>query len=127
MRKLLLTLVFVSLGACGGSEKPGEYGDKMSELEIALKDNTRWPVEAVGVLDIAEAGYDEDSEYATWGIGSLVTEDDDEWGVTITLREGVAEDARFDIDSGEAVRVWLDAPVKDFGVTSYPIIRMEKL
>ena len=127
MRKLLLLLAFVSLAACGGGEKPGEYGDKMSELETALKDNTAWPYEAVGVLDIVEAGFDGDSEYAIWGIGSLLTEDDDEWGITITLKEGVAEEAQVDIDSGEEVRVWLDRPVTDYGVTSYPVVRMEKL
>ena len=127
MRKLLLILAFISLGACGGTDKPGEFGDKMSALETALQDNTSWPYEAVGVLDIVEAGFDGTSEYAEWGVGSLITEDDDEWGISVTLRQGVAARAEVDIDSGEKVRVWLEAPVDEFGYTTYPISRMEKL
>ena len=127
MNRLIAVAILMFIAACGGGDKPGEFGDRKSALESALESNTSWPYEAVGVLDIVEAGFDGTSEYAEWGVGSLLTDDDDEWGISITLRQGVAEQARIDIDSGEPVRVWLEAPVEEYGYTTYPISRMEKL
>ena len=127
MKKLVILLVATVLTGCGGGEKVGDFGDTKSALETALENNSSWPYEAVGVLDIVEAGFNDDSEYASWAVGSLLTEDDDEWGISITIRDGVAAEARIDIDSGEAVKVWLEAPVEEFGYLTFPISKIEKL
>ena len=112
--------------ACGGGATD-DYGDITSALETALAENQDWPYEAVGVLDIVEAGGFDESGYVEWAVGTLLTEDDDEWGVMIEIKDGIAQRARIDIDSGENVRVWLGAPSREYGVLSYPVVRMEKL
>jgi hypothetical protein len=84
------------------------------------------PFEQVGVLDIVEAGGYGDSEYPNWAIGSLITHDDD-FGVSIKIGEGVISKAKIDIDSGNEVRVWLNASVKDYGVYTFPVTRIESL
>ena len=127
MTRIVTLFAIAMLAACGGSDDSVDIGDIKSSLEAELESNTDWPYETVGVLDIIEAGFDGNSEYAQWGVGSLLTDDDDEWGVPITLEEGVAARARVDIDSGQEVRVWLEPAREEHGFTSYPVVKMEKL
>ena len=127
MKKLIAIAAFLLLGACGDGGAPDDYGDVKSALESALETNETWPYEAVGILEIVEAGFDDNSEYAAWAVGSLLTDDDDEWGIMIEIGEGVAQKARIDIDSGQKVRVWLGRPENKYGDTSYPVVRMQRL
>ena len=116
---------FLILAACGGGG-PDALTETMSPLEARLLANTAWPYEVVGVLDIVEAGF-EDSEYADWAVGSLVTDETDEFGVQINIGRGVAAHGKINIDSGERVKVWLEAPIPEYGVQTYPVSRIEKL
>ena len=124
MNKLAAIVMALVLCACGG----GDSGDgpEPGSLEAALQVNTAWPYEATGVLDIVEAGF-EDSEYAHWAVGFLITDPGDEFGIMIEITDGVAERAKIDIDSGRAVRVWLEKPKTDYGELMYPVSRIESL
>ena len=120
MNRLALTSILLSLVACGG-DMDSETGG--GNLEIALVANETWPYETVGILDIVEAGYG-DSDSPEWAVGSLVTHDD-EYGVLISIEGAVIARAGIDIDSGEPVRVWLEAPKKEYGVDSYTVSRIQ--
>ena len=125
MRHILISamLAFV-LAACGG-DGGSDMGDA-GLLEIRLAKNTEWPCEVVGVLDIVEAGGYDESDYPTWAVGNIIT-DDDEWGVMIEIGDGVVSRAKINIDSGEQVRVWLEKPHKKYDVMTYPVSRIEAL
>ena len=126
MKKLIPIMIsIIYLVSCGG-ESPGGNGEPLLNLEKALLENSSWPAERVGVLDIVEAGGYGDSEYPSWAVGMLVTHDDD-IGISIKIGEGVVSKARIDVDSGNEVRVWLGAPVKEYGVFMFPITRIESL
>ena len=118
----LLTLVMAACG--GGGDNP--YIEDGGKLQGLLANNTEWPYEMVGVLDIVEAGGYEESDYPTWAVGNVIT-DDDEWGVMIEIGDGVVSRARINIDSGEAVRLWLEKPHKKYDVLTYPVSRIEAL
>ncbi len=129
MRSIGLVLcLFASLG-CGASSTDGAGSgeDRLSPLEVGLRGNSEWPYEAVGVLDIVEAVYGDESEHPTAAFGSLLSEGDDEWGVPIEIGPGVVAKAGINIDSGSPVRVWLGAPKNDYGDETYPIARIEPL
>ena len=119
---LIITMLALLLASCGGSDSGGDGGI----LEIRLAKNTEWPYEMVGVLDIVEAGGWDESDYPTWAVGNIIT-DDDEWGVMIEIGDGVVSRARINIDSGEPVRVWLEKPHKKYDVLTYPVSRIEAL
>ena len=120
---IMISIIY--LVSCGG-ESPGDLGGGNSSLEKALLENTSWPIERVGVLDIVEAGGYGDSDYPSWAVGSLVTHDDD-FGIGIKIGEGVISKAKIDIDSGNEVRVWLNAPAKEYGAYTFPVTRIESL
>ena len=123
MRKLVLYgTVLLLLVGCGGQDSGN--GASVSSLEETLSANTAWPQEVVGVLDIVEAGGYGDSEYPSWAVGSLLTDDDDE-GISISIGEGVVSRAKIDIDSGKTVRVWLQAPKLEYGIEFYPVSRIQ--
>lgn len=125
MNKLFLMLLCFVLVACsGGSGTSGaDPSVDHGSLEAILAANDSWPYEIVGVLDIVEAGYG-DSDEPEWAVGSIVTEHD-VWGVAIEIPGAVISRAGINIDSGNAVRAWLDAPKDDYGVTTYPVSRLE--
>ncbi|MDJ0708976.1 MAG: hypothetical protein QNJ14_01245 [Woeseiaceae bacterium] len=127
MNKLVIAIAiaFLFLAACGG----GGYDEtpEPGSLEAKLLSNTAWPYEAEGVLDIVEAGGFDDAGFADWGVGFLITDPADEFGVMIEINAGVAKRARFDIDSGRKVRVWLEQPKTDYDVLTYPISKIEAL
>lgn len=126
MRKHILFLAFLAIAACGGGD-PSDIESGQAALERALNENTTWPYEVVGTLDIVEAGYaDTETEYVEWAVGSLLI-DDDEFGIQINIGDGVATRAGINIDSGEKVKVWLEAPTLAYGTASYPVSRIEKL
>ncbi len=123
MRKLALYgTVLLLLVGCGGQDSGNDAS--VSSLEETLSANTVWPQEVVGVLDIVEAGGYGDSEYPSWAVGSLLTDDDDE-GISISIGEGVVSRARIDIDSGKQVKVWLEAPKSEYGTKTFPISRIQ--
>ena len=122
---LTLGSMLAVLISCGG-EGSGNGDASTSSLEKTLSANTTWPHEIVGVLDIVEAGGYDDSEYPAWAVGSLITADD-EYGVSISIGESVVSRAGINIDSGEEVRVWLEAPKKEFGVETFPVSRIQSL
>jgi len=124
MRKLLMILIVLAVTGCGGGYE--EPVPEPGSLEAKLLANSTWPHEAIGVLEIVEAGFD-DSDYAEWAVGFLITDPDDEFGVMIEITDGLAERARIDIDSGKKVRVWLEEPKKADDVLSYPISKIEAL
>ena len=124
MKNLMLACAFLALAACG-SDGAGDAPEPGS-LEAILQDNTTWPYQAEGVLDIVEAGFEE-SDYAHWAVGFLITDPGDDFGIMIEITDGVAERAKVDIDSGRRVRVWLEEPKTDYGVLTYPVSRIEKL
>lgn len=124
MKSFALVLAMLLLAACGGGESYDAPAP--DSLEAILQSNTAWPYEAVGVLDIVEAGFEE-SDYAQWAVGFLITDPSDEFGIMIEITDGVAERARVDIDSGERVRVWLEEPKTEYGELTYPITKIEKL
>jgi hypothetical protein len=66
MKKLIPIMISIFyLVSCGG-ESPGGNGEPLSNLEKALLENTSWPTERVGVLDIVEAGgFDEEVDHYT--------------------------------------------------------------
>lgn len=126
MRHMLMaTVLACALTACGGGSDGTDstYG---GNLQILLAKNTDWPYELVGVLDIVEAGGYDESDYPTWAVGNIIT-DDDEWGVMIEIGDGVVSRARINIDSRKKVRVWLEAPHKKYDVLTYPVSRIESL
>ena len=124
MRKsIFYWLVLLLLVACGGQDS-GNGGGSVSSLEEALSANTDWPHEVVGILEIVEAGGYDDSEYPSWAVGSLFTDDDDE-GIDISIGEGVVSRAKIDIDSGKKVRVWLESPILEYGIETFPISRIQ--
>ena len=125
MNKLIISITFLLLAACGGSDY--SEAPEPGSLEAKLQSNSTWPYKAVGVLDVIEAGGFDESGYANWGVGFLITDPADEFGVMIEIGEGVAERAKFDIDSGRKVRVWLEEPKTEYGELTYPISRIEKL
>jgi len=124
MKNLLLAFTFLVLAGCGsdGASDAPEPGS----LEAILRDNTSWPYQAEGVLDIVEAGFEE-SDYAHWAVGFLIANPGDDFGPMIEITAGVAERAKVDIDSGRRVRVWLEEPKTEYGVLTYPVSRIEKL
>ena len=121
-------LVFMAaafiLAACGGGG--GSGGSDGGILEIRLAKNSEWPYEMIGVLDIVEAGGWDDSDFPSWAVGNIIT-DEDEWGVMIEIGDGVVRKAGINIDSGEKVRVWLEKPHKNYDVLTYPVSRIEAL
>ena len=126
MGKLLIAagLAF-ALAACGGGGESAD-SDYGGVLQLQLANNTEWPHEVVGVLDIVEAGGFDESDYPNWAVGNIIT-DDDEWGVMIEIGEGVVSRAKINIDSGEKVRAWLEKPHKNYDVLTYPVSRIEAL
>ncbi len=124
MKKFAVGLVVLALSACGGGDS--DDAPVPGSLEAVLEGNTTWPYEAQGVLDIVEAGF-EDSEYAHWAVGFLITDPGDEFGIMIEITDGVAERAKIDIDSGREVRVWLEKPKTEYGELTYPVSRIEAL
>lgn len=124
MKKLAVAMVVLALTACGGGDP--DDAPEPGSLEAVLQSNSTWPYEATGVLDIVEAGF-EDSEYAHWAVGFLLTDPGDEFGIMIEITDGVAERAKIDIDSGKTVRVWLEKPKTEYGELTYPVSRIESL
>ena len=125
MRRMLIsTCLLLTLAAC--DRDGGADGDSGGNLQVVLAKNTEWPYEMVGILDIVEAGGYEESEYPSWAVGNIITEDD-EWGVMIEIRDGIVSRAEINIDSGEEVRVWLEKPHKKYDVLTYPVSRIESL
>ena len=123
MKKLLFSKLFLLfLVACGESEERSD----VSSLERLLETNESWPYEVVGVLDIVEAGGYEESEYPSWAVGMLTT-DDTPNGIGIEIGDGVVSRARINIDSGKKVRVWLEAPHNQYGDTTYPVSKIKPL
>jgi hypothetical protein len=122
-KPLLYGSVLLLLVACGGQDS-GNSGASVSRLEETLSANTVWPHEVVGILDIVEAGGYDNSEYPSWAVGSLLTNDDDE-GLSISIGEGVVSHAKIDIGSGKKVRVWLNAPKLEYGIETFPISRIQ--
>ena len=123
MRILVLTVMLFSLISCGGGTQSETV--RTGSLETVLEANDSWPYEVVGILDIVEAGFD-DSDMPSWAVGSVVT-DDDEFGVLIKIDGTVIARAGINIDSGEKIRVWLEAPKDEYGVTTYPVSKLEEL
>ena len=121
-RKTYLPLLLI-LTACGGGESNTTSG---LTLEAILATNTAWPYELVGTLDIVEAGGYGETDYPSWAVGSVFTRED-EWGVSISIGEGVVSRAKIDIDSGKEVRLWLEAPKQEYGVLTYPVSKIEAL
>ncbi len=126
MKQVLLASVLVLVAACGAGDVEEA---SVSGLAETLESNTSWPFEVVGVLQIEDAGGYGDSEYPDWAVGSLITEDTDEYGIPISIGEAVVSRAGIDIDSGEKVRVWLDPRGDDDfgGAYFYPVTRIERL
>ena len=122
---MLFMISLLLLMACGGESSSGT-SDVSSTLEKTLLSNTSWPVKLLGTLDIVEAGGYGESEYPNWAVGSFITSDDD-YGVSIKIGEGVVENDNIDIDSGEEVYVWLSSPVKEYGVQTFPVVKIESL
>ena len=120
MNRFALVSILMGLVACGGDM---DSATDAGNLEIALAANETWPYETVGVLDIVEAGYG-DSDSPEWAVGSLVTHDD-EYGVMISIEGPVIARAGINIDSGEPVRVWLEAPTNEYGVDTYAVSRIQ--
>lgn len=123
MRQLVLIALVFGLAACGAATDEGGA----SGLEAVLEANTTWPYEVTGVLDIVEAGGFDENDYPTWAVGSLVNDQTDEFGIAIDIQGDVVPRARINIDSGRPVRVWLEAPVMQYGVKAYPVSRIEAL
>ena len=121
MNRLALVSILTGLVACNGDTSSEFTGG--GNLEIALAANETWPYETVGILDIVEAGYG-DSDAPAWAVGSLIT-DDDEYGVSISIDGAVIARAGVNIDSGEPVRVWLEAPTNEYGVDTYAVSRIQ--
>ena len=125
MKKLIGVLTILLLAGC--SDSGSDYGaDSPSPLEIKLESNTTWPYEVEGVLDIVEAGGYGDSDYPMWAVGNLVTPDSG-YGLAKNIGEGVASEGSINIDSGKKIKVWLSQPKIQFGVKTYPIIKMRSL
>ncbi|SMF63205.1 hypothetical protein SAMN02745866_04078 [Alteromonadaceae bacterium Bs31] len=121
MKKLFVFIVCLfALVACSDGGVPA---NNSTSIEAELKSNGNWPYQIQGVLDIVEAGGYEDTEYPGWAVGGLVREGD-EFGVSISIGEGVVAAAGIDIDSRKLVTVWLGAPKKEFGVLTYPVERI---
>ncbi len=123
MRRLFLAAFVVGLAACGGASDDRNAGG----LQALLDANTTWPYEVTGVLDIVEAGGFDENDYPTWAVGSLVNDQTDEFGVAIDIQGDVVARARINIDSGEPVRAWLEAPITQYGVKTYPVSKLEGL
>ncbi len=123
MRQLVIYAFVFGLAACGGSIDE----ERHSELAVLLDANTSWPYEVTGVLDIVEAGGYDENDYPTWAVGSLITDQTDEFGISIDIEGDVVPRARINIDSGKPVRAWLEAPKMQYGVTTYPIAKLEAL
>jgi len=121
MKKIIL-VIFIIFFISGCME---EYagGSQPQSLESILKSNTVWPHKVRGILDIVEAGGYQDSEYPTWAVGSLVT-NKDELGVSIEVNGNSLKDAMIDIDSGKEVTVWLAVPQAQYGVLTYPVVKI---
>lgn len=125
MKKLICFLAILLLAGC--SDSGSDYGaDSPSPLEIKLEFNTTWPYEVEGVLDIVEAGGYEESNYPNWAVGSLVTPDSG-YGLLIEIGEGIASEGQIEIDSGKKIKVWLSQPHMQYGVKTYPIIKMRNI
>jgi hypothetical protein len=124
MHKLVFIFLVFGLSACD-NEGGGGTSTIGSGLEAVLESNESWPYEAVGILDIVEAGYGE-SDDPEWAVGSLVTKDD-EFGVGIEIDGNVISRARINIDSGKEVRVWLEKPKMEYGVKTYPVSKIVPL
>ena len=77
------------------------------------------------MLSFVEAG-GWDGDYATWGVGSLEMDDSDE-EILVDLNGNAAVDAKFDIDSGKKVRVWLNPPKKDGVYPGYQIVKIKQI
>ena len=122
-RLLILACLLGGLVACGGGGESMPSAD--SSLAASLATNETWPYEAEGVLDIVEAGFDGTSDEPQWAVGMLL-EGGDEFGVLIEIDGGVIARAGINIDSGEAVRVWLESPKDVSGEPMYPVSKMEK-
>lgn len=123
MRQLILIAFVLGLAACGGAT---DY-EYTSELGVSLDANTSWPYEVTGVLDIVEAGGFDENDYPTWAVGSLVNDQTDEFGISISIDGDVVPRARINIDSGKPVRAWLEAPTMEFGIKTYPISKLEAM
>lgn len=123
MRRLILIAMVLGLSACGGTTDE----ENPSELQVQLDANTTWPYEVTGVLDIVEAGGFDENDYPTWAVGSLINDQTDEFGISIDIVGDVVPRARINIDSGESVRAWLEAPTMQYGVKSYPVSKLEAM
>ena len=121
MNRFALIATLLGLVACSG--EMGSETSTRGSLETALEANSTWPYETVGILDIVEAGYG-DSDSPEWAVGSLVT-DNDEFGVLIKIEGAVIARAGIKIDSGEKVRVWLEAPKNEYGETIYAVSKIQ--
>lgn len=124
MPRLLLIASLLCLTACGGGPADEEPA---TGLLAVLEANESWPYEVTGVLDIVEAGFDGTGEYAEWAVGSIVTDETDEFGVPIEIQGPVIKRGKIDVDSGRPVRAWLEAPENKYGVEMYPVSKLEAL
>jgi hypothetical protein len=124
MHRLIFIFLVFGLSACSndGGDSASTIG---AGLEAVLESNESWPYEAVGILDIVEAGYGETDD-PEWAVGSLVTKDD-EFGVSIEIDGNVISRAQINIDSGKPVRVLLEKPKMEYGVKTYPVSRIVPL
>lgn len=125
MRLSILIAAAAMLVAAGCSEAPAGTSSSEVTLENELKQNTSWPYQVVGVLDIVDAGFDPDTGRVSWAAGAIVTENDPD-GVLIMIEEGAVRDG-IDIDSGKKVRAWLGEPNHEYGAPTYTVSRVESL
>ena len=125
MRIPTLALALLCISACGGDGSTGmDRVSDLTPLEATLQANSDWPYETVGVLDIVEAGYDGSSDEPQWAVGMLLA-GGEEFGPLIEIDGKVISRAGINIDSGEEVRVWLEAPKDNYGLPTYPISKIE--
>lgn len=119
---MLLPILLASVFACSP-----DSGDIEATNVKALKENTEWPYEMIGVLEIVDAGgYQGESDYPTWAVGMLNTGNPDD-EIAIDIQGDVAEKAGVNIDSGEKVKVWLNPPPPEPEYAGYQVIKIESL
>ncbi len=119
MKRFIIILLSFLAFSCSG-ENPKSSGSEVSSLSSVVS----WPHEVKGELDIIDAGGFDDSNYASWAVGTFLPKGDTE-PINVNFAGSILKEADIDAEFAFAnpVTLWLDKPVKEHGVLAYPVTK----
>lgn len=116
MKYVVVVFLTIALTAC--VEENSSMGS--DSVGTSLANNTVWPYEVVGEIDIVDAGFG-DSDVPSWAVGSIIIKDEE---LLIEFGSNVLRKAQIDADFAfsSPATLMLGKPRSEGGALIYPVV-----